>query len=1311
MTLLRRSAARLFAAMAIVLAVTSVTTILIVRSGWFRERVRERIVFELERATGGRAELVSLVTLGLRLISMLERRVDLASLRVDQPHVYLAFYPDGSTNLPTPTAAGEGIWTQNLLNLAVGRYELHDGLMEYDFQKVPFDLQGEDLQVEMKYQAKGPRYQGDLSSRHLRILSERTAPVEIDFAAAFALEADRVTFSRIRLETGHTSADLAGALTELRKPKGTFTTKAKVAIPDVVAAFSLPLDPVGSATFDGDLAVNFTGGFGFTLAGRASAEGIGYSHDRLRIEGARANAMLHVTPDRITLRSVDAVALGARFDGQVDFNHGKELHVEGNFADLGVREAVHILTPRPIAWNGVLTGTAEVDAILGEAATKAHVTAVVAPLAAAAGTPIEGQVETAYDQRAGTLQLDKAHMATTATSVDVSGTLSNAGGAALDLRVHSTHPDDFLPAWMMFDPNAPSQLPVQLDRGDASVAGSISGTLDAPRFRGQVALNRPVVMGHPLTRITSDVDAAKESVTLRRLALTRGPMTINGDVTLAGVDGNAPLTAQANVRNAPIGELAKEFGVTTPLSGTASATVRLSGTLQRLEGEAALDITQAAAFGEQFPRLRANVGYTAKTLTVTGGQADLEPGTLRLAGAYNHPENDWNQGDARVDVNLEGVHPSKIAMWRDLQVLPDAKLDARLEGKASLQGRVEAGQIALRVVNGDVAVRGITMYGQPLGEVTLTAATRNAELSMAAKGQLRGAAVQTQGIWRMLGDYPGEGTVRLSRITMASLYDLVMLGSSETGRPAPPPFDGFLEASATFKLSLLKPGDFSAEVAIPVIQANARASQALRLDVQSQDVNIHNTDPILLSISRTEARIRAARFTARETNLEVTGRVPFGGNASGASPGADLSVKGAVNLAVLQLLNPDLLARGSATVAASIRGSVRDPQLNGRMELNGASLYMNDVPNGIDNASGVILFDRNRATIDRLTAQTGGGTVSLGGFLEFGEPLIYRLRADVKQVRVRYPEDVSTTADAQLQLTGTSEASTVSGTLTLVRAAISANADFGRILARNSAPSVGLDTPNDYLRGLRMDVHIENAPTFAFETSLTRNVQAAVDLRLRGSPARPILSGDISVNSGELQLFGNRYTVNRGDIRFLNPVRIEPTLDMNLETKARGITVTISISGTPERLNVNYSSDPPLQSREIIALLAVGRDPSASTSLAPNQLNTSAGFGDAGGLLGEAVAQQLSNRLQRFFGASRVKIDPTLTGIESLPQARLTLEQQVSRDITLTYITNLNRTQEQIVQVQWDLSSRWSAIAIRKANGLFGVDFQYRKRF
>ena len=101
---------------------------------------------------------------------------------------------------------------------------------------------------------------------------------------------------------------------------------------------------------------------------------------------------------------------------------------------------------------------------------------------------------------------------------------------------------------------------------------------------------------------------------------------------------------------------------------------------------------------------------------------------------------------------------------------------------------------------------------------------------------------------------------------------------------------------------------------------------------------------------------------------------------------------------------------------------------------------------------------------------------------------------------------------------------------------------------------------------------------------------------------------------------------------------------MDLETKARGVTVNIAISGTMQKLNVNYSSDPPMQPQEIIALLAVGRAPTDSAGLNVTQSNSSSTslVEAGGGLIGQAISAQLSSRLQRFFGASRVKIDPTL---------------------------------------------------------------------
>ena len=53
-------------------------------------------------------------------------------------------------------------------------------------------------------------------------------------------------------------------------------------------------------------------------------------------------------------------------------------------------------------------------------------------------------------------------------------------------------------------------------------------------------------------------------------------------------------------------------------------------------------------------------------------------------------------------------------------------------------------------------------------------------------------------------------------------------------------------------------------------------------------------------------------------------------------------------------------------------------------------------------------------------------------------------------------------------------------------------------------------------------------------------------------------------------------------------LKIEPVIDLDLETKVRGITVSMNFSGPVSKLNASYRSDPPLQSTEIIALLTVG---------------------------------------------------------------------------------------------------------------------------
>jgi translocation and assembly module TamB len=208
------------------------------------------------------------------------------------------------------------------------------------------------------------------------------------------------------------------------------------------------------------------------------------------------------------------------------------------------------------------------------------------------------------------------------------------------------------------------------------------------------------------------------------------------------------------------------------------------------------------------------------------------------------------------------------------------------------------------------------------------------------------------------------------------------------------------------------------------------------------------------------------------------------------------------------------------------------------------------------------------------------------------------------------------------------------------------------------------------------------------------------------------LLGRINVTQGELTFFGNKYSINQGTISFFNPARIDPILNIDFETKARGVDVILTVSGPIGKLNVAYRSDPPLQFSDIVALLATGRAPTDAT-LAVSQTGQSQSFQQLGAtdLLGQAIANPVAGRLQRFFGVSRLKIDPSLTGITGSPEARLTVEQQVTPELLFTYITDVSSTSTQLIRMEWSFNPHWSAILIREENGYVGLDFAYKKRF
>jgi translocation and assembly module TamB len=85
--------------------------------------------------------------------------------------------------------------------------------------------------------------------------------------------------------------------------------------------------------------------------------------------------------------------------------------------------------------------------------------------------------------------------------------------------------------------------------------------------------------------------------------------------------------------------------------------------------------------------------------------------------------------------------------------------------------------------------------------------------------------------------------------------------------------------------------------------------------------------------------------------------------------------------------------------------------------------------------------------------------------------------------------------------------------------------------------------------------------------------------------------------------------------------------------------------------------------------------------------------------------------VQKLFGGGSVKIDPTYVGSIGSSSARITVQQNISKNVQVTYATNVNATAQQLIQAQVDITQSVSVLAVRDEAGVFSMVLKVHKRY
>ncbi len=655
-----------------------------------------------------------------------------------------------------------------------------------------------------------------------------------------------------------------------------------------------------------------------------------------------------------------------------------------------------------------------------------------------------------------------------------------------------------------------------------------------------------------------------------------------------------------------------------PVAGEFNAQLQVDGPLHAPAGSGSIEMNGGSFYGEQFEHFRIEGAVANEELRITSAALNVAGGSVTASGSY-----DIKGKGLHANARGAGIDLSRIHWISERKAGAAGKLNISLTGSGTLDDPN---------LQANANVDNFTLGGQSLGDFELSAHTANRTLICDATTQLAGAELTMHVNTALGNEHQTHAQLQFSQFNIGAIFKMANIQalSGESALAGTVEIDG----------PLTHPDQLHGE------------AQLRRLAMTIAGVPLQSEGGLHATLAGGRVQLDPLHITGENTDVRIQGAMSVQGARQ-----IDVGALGSINLKLAESLDPALTASGVTTFKVEAHGPLEHPGLQGSIEFQNGSLSLEGVPNGLSQLHGTLEFNQNRLEVKSLSAMSGGGLVSVTGFLAYQRGIYANLVVAGKDVHIRYPEGVTSLADAKLQLQGSQNNLLLSGDVLINRFATSPDLDLASLASQASSSVQTIAPPESPSNHVRLDVHIVSSPQLSFQNAFAK-LAGDVDLRLRGTLASPSLLGRVSVTEGSAMIAGTRYDVERGDITFTNPVRIEPTIDLSATAHVEDYDISLGLNGSLQKLSVTYRSDPPLPEADIVSLLALGHTANQQR-LYTQQQEQAITNPTTDALLGGALNATVSNRVQKLFGAGSVKVDPNYLGAFGNSTSRITVQEQL----------------------------------------------------
>jgi translocation and assembly module TamB len=1021
----------------------------------------------------------------------------------------------------------------------------------------------------------------------------------------------------------------------------------------------------------------------------------------------QARATVVATNREVQFNNFSADVFKGRASGnaRVAIARGGTSQVSAEFSDLDIAGPLTALAGSAVPLGGRATG--RVDLTFPGTEFKLASGTITTRLSAETGEadriPITGEVAMRADR--GMFDIQQVNLQTPATKLTATGQFSFERDSNLQVDLNSTDAAEL--QTVLISSGLFPEVEARMDEygiglaGQLAFNGNIRGSLSSPNVNGRFSVGTLLVNGNELGSLSASIVMNETEIRIPDGSLVErdgggvqfsmvDPRGSENDITIEATLDR--FNARSILALSPV-----DTGLTSGTQADVSGQIKVSGVPKAMIGSADFRVGPGTLSGEPLEGMVARATFNGPNVNVQNIDIRLVAGHIVASGNMNTESKAFEfQGKA------ENIQLARLAALANRPGLPSvtgtADFTAHVAGKMS--------DYTSYKITFDGQGRDVVINGQPARAVALKGTTENQRLNITLTTEILGPP-QVIAANINLASERLESSIEttFTNADLTNLFKIALPGNEMTiaGRA-----NGKIEASG----NLL---DEDSNFSLAGLSGTANFTE---LSFRVQDVQLNAATPLVVSFKPNEIKFDNTRFTGPGTNIVLDGTLA---TASGGAQ--SLNVNGDLNMRVLNGISPDFFSSGTAEMAVNIRGTYEDPRVLGTASLNNSSVsvLLGNERWTVANLRAALRFTANQAQIDSLNGTIGGGRVSAtgGALLDGFTVSAFRINLRGDDVTVPFPPDFRSTLDADVEIRGSSREQLIGGVVTLRRTEYTEDIELADLINARRGESIEEGTDIELTRtALFAALRVEGRNALVVRNNLA-DLVGSVSLQLDGPVNDPTISGRITATSGTLNFRNDRYEITRALLDLPPGRNADPIVNIQGESQIRGYRVLVGLTGPLSQPQASVRSEPALPQADVVSLITTGQ---LSSGDASSSVLAQSEVGAATSLLTDALINAPAQRAtSKLFGLTRFEINPVIGGTTgSTPAARLTLGRRISKEVMVTYSTNVTSDPNQILALEYRVSDRLSFIAqyeqastrrLSAQTNNFNFEIRFRKRF